>query len=91
MRVIAPFFAVLASSVTIFAGVVRLWWSKPRFKQGTKTYGDGGNVIHDSTVITEPKAKPWLQTAAKWWLILVVFGLTITLFVIVVYTIISLS
>jgi hypothetical protein len=89
MRVIAPFFAVLASITTMGAAVVRLWWSKPRLKP-TKYYPDGVNP-QDAVQVIEPRAKPWLQTAAKWWLIIVVLGGTAIFFIWVIFTLISLS
>lgn len=78
MRVVAPFFAVLASCVTIFAGIVRLWWSKP-------------TVTPKGQPDMPPKAPGWVSQLAKWWLIVVVIGATVILFVSVIYTIVSLS
>jgi hypothetical protein len=78
VRVIAPFFAVLASVATVVSAMVRLWWSKP-------TPTPPG--VQDGP----PKAAPWMQTAAKWWLILVLGGGTIIFFIVVIYTIVSLS
>jgi hypothetical protein len=90
MRVIAPFFAVLASITTMGAAVVRLWWSKPRFKSEVQI-NDQGRMTSQNMVRQDPKAKPWLQTAAKWWLIVVVLGGTAIFFIWVIFTLISLS
>ena len=76
MRVISSFLGTLASIATIGALAVRLWWSKPR-------------TTPQDTL--PPRAPSWLSTAAKWWLITVVFGATIIFLIVVIYTIISLS
>lgn len=87
MRVIAPFFAVLASITTMGAAIVRLWWSKP--KPLTK---NGHPYEVDGEVLTKPaKAPSWVATAAKWWLIIVVGGLTVGFLIWAVYTVIALS
>ena len=85
MRVIAPFFAVLASITTMAAAAVRLWWSKPRYRE------INDDVTGYRVDVEDPRASPWLRTAAKWWLILVFFGGTIIGLIIVAYTLISLS
>lgn len=78
MRVIAPFFTILASIATVISVAVRLWWSKP-------TPTPPG--VQDGP----PKAPSWLSTLAKWWLYVVVIGGTVILLIVVIYTIVSLS
>jgi hypothetical protein len=79
MRVLSSFASFVASAMTIGAIAVRVWWSKPRT--------DPSPWVQD----TPPKAPSWLRTAAKWWLIVVVFGATIIFLIVVIYTIVSLS
>ena len=92
MRVIAPFFAILASAATIFAAMVRLWWAKPKFR-GEQGVTDVRGVQDDPMFypVKSTKGPSWLLTAAKWWLIVVAFGVTILLLTITFYTIVSLS
>lgn len=87
MRVVAPFFAVLASITTMGAAAVRLWWSKPKpLTRNGHPYEIDGEAIEQ-----QPKASPWLRTAAKWWLIIVVGGGTVILIVAAVFILIDLS
>lgn len=79
MRVLSAFLSMVASVVTIGAIAVRLWWSKPR------------PTPQDTMPDDPPKAPPWLRTAAKWWLLLLVFGATVIFLIVAVYTIVSLS
>jgi hypothetical protein len=87
VRAAASFFGILASITTMGAAIVRLWWSKPRplTKHGEPYEIDGEPIVQD------PKAPSWLATAAKWWLIIVVGGLTIGFLIWAVYTVIDLS
>lgn len=87
MRVIAPFFATIASIVTIGAAAVRLWWAKP--KQLTKY--DHPYEINGEPILQDPKAPSWLATAAKWWLIIVIGGVTIIGIIVVIFVLIDLS
>lgn len=82
MKVLAPFFAILASCATIFAAIVRLWWSKPKqlTMRGQPAYDATGEPMQ-----VQPRAPSWLQTTAKWWLRVVVFGLTIGALVILIF------
>jgi hypothetical protein len=79
MRALSSFLGMLASIATLGAIAVRVWWSKPR------------PTPQDWAPDNPPKAPSWLRTAAKWWLITVVFGATIIFLIVVIYTIISLS
>lgn len=81
MRAIAPFFAVIASCATIFATVVRLWWSKPKplTRNGQQMYD-----LQDQPMVRQPKASPGLRKAATWWLYLVAACLTVGVVVVAV-------
>ena len=88
MRAISTLLGVIASIVTIFAAMVRLWWSKPKplTLRGQPAYDVDGTPME-----VQPRAKPWLATAAKWWLIVVFFGATIIFVIFVIFTLIDLS
>lgn len=77
MRIIAPFLGMVASMVTILAAFTRLWWSRPSTPQDSR--------------LTAPEAPSWLATAAKWWLVTVVFIVTIGGLFFVFYVLFSLS
>ena len=87
MRATASFFGILASITTMAAAIIRLWWSKPKpMTKNGYPYEVDGEVIE-----RPPKAPSWLATAAKWWLIIVVGGLTLGFLIWAVYTVIDLS
>jgi hypothetical protein len=92
MRVLGPFLGALASGVTIFAAIVRLWWAKPKYR-GEQGVTDVRGSMDDPMFypVKSTKGPSWLATAAKWWLIIVLFGGTILVVVIAVVTIIQMS
>ena len=77
MRVIGPFFGLLASLATIFAVFTRMWWVKPPTPQDTR--------------LTAPQAPSWLATAAKWWLVSVFFIVTLGFLFFALYAVFSMS
>ena len=85
MRVLAPFFAILASITTMGAAVVRLWWSKPR------TVKRDDDWTGTTFVQTEPRAPSWLRRAAAVWLWVVLVGGTALVLVITILVLIDLS
>jgi len=89
MRALSSFLGVLASLTTMGAVAVRMWWSKPRTRSTPPVQDSKGEWWLTTT--DEPRAPSWLRTAAKWWLITVVFGATIIFLIVVIYTLISLS
>jgi hypothetical protein len=82
MRVLAPLFGIVASTVTIFAAVVRLWWSKPRFR-GYDNPKPGAPHGEMDSHFDEPRAPSWLRSFARTWLYLVAFLVTVAVVVVI--------